>query len=415
MEVFVLNQNGQPLMPCHPAKARILLKEKKALVKTRTPFTIQLTVNTGETKQSITLGVDCGYKHIGLSASTEKRELYASEILLRTDIVDLLSTRRECRRARRNRKTRYRAARFDNRVHSKNKGWLAPSVENRINAHLSRVKAVKAILPITKIVVETAAFDIQKIKNPDIEGSQYQQGDQLGFWNVREYVLWRDGHQCQHCHGKSKDQILNVHHLESRKTGGNTPSNLITLCEICHKAYHEGKIQLKQKRGKSFKAETFMGIMRWAFFERLKAAYSNIEIKNTYGYLTKWKRINNKIAKTHCADAYCIAGNIHAERDDDYYYLQKQTRKHNRQIHKFTIGKNGIRKKNQAPYDVNGFRLYDKVKFNGQECFIFGRRLRGSFDIRTLDGKKLSAGVSYKKLTLLEKRKTYLTERKGGF
>ena len=172
-------------MPCSPVKARLLLKEKKAVVKRRTPFTIQLTQATGETVQPVTLGVKAGSKEIGLSASTDKAELFASSVQLRTDVVDLLSTRRELRHARRNRKTRYRAPRFDNRVHSKNKGWLAPSIENKINTHLPRVAAVQKILPITKIVVETAAFDIQKIKNPDIEGTEYQQGDQLGFWNVR--------------------------------------------------------------------------------------------------------------------------------------------------------------------------------------------------------------------------------------
>ena len=134
-------------MPCSPAKARLLLKEKKAIVKRRTPFTIQLTIATGEAKQPVALGVDSGYKHIGLSATTEKAELYASQVELRQDITDLLSARLALRRSRRSRKTRYRAPRFDNRVASKRKGWLAPSVENRIAAHMSRVEAVMRVLP----------------------------------------------------------------------------------------------------------------------------------------------------------------------------------------------------------------------------------------------------------------------------
>ena len=396
-------------MPCSPAKARLLLKEEKAVVKRRTPFTIQLTQATGETVQPVTLGVKAGSKEIGLSASTDKAELYASSVQLRTDVVDLLSTRRELRHARRNRKTRYRAPRFDNRVHSKNKGWLAPSVENKINAHLSRVAAVRKLLPVTKIVVETAAFDIQKIKNPDIEGTEYQQGDQLGFWNVREYVLFRDGHQCCHCRGKSKDPILNVHHLESHKTGGDAPNNLITLCETCHKAYHAGKIVLKAKREQAFRDAAFMGIMRWTFFNRLKEQCPDLEVKNTYGYLTKNTRIRCGLAKTKTADAFCIAGNLGAKRLGEYLF-QKQTRKHNRQIHKMSILNGGIRKRQQAPYEVNGFRLFDKVRLNGQEAFIFARRSSGSFDVRTLTGQKLSAGVSFKKLRLLEKRRTFLTQ-----
>ena len=396
-------------MPCSPAKARLLLKERKAVVKRRSPFTIQLTQATGETVQPVMLGVKAGSKEIVLSASTNKAELYASSVQLRTDIVDLLSTRRELRRARRHRKTRYRAPRFDNRVHSKNKGWLAPSVENKINAHLSRVEAVRKILPVTKIVVETAAFDIQKIKNPDIEGTEYQQGEQLGFWNVREYILFRDGHQCCHCHGKSKDPILNVHHFESRKTGGDAPNNLITLCETCHKAYHAGKIVLKVKRGQSFRDAAFMGIMRWTFFNRLKAQCPELEVRNTYGYLTKNTRIRCGLAKTKTSDAFCIAGNLGATRLGEYIF-QKQTRKHNRRIHKMSILKGGVRKRQQAPYEVKGFRLFDKVRYGSREAFIFGRRSSGYFDIRLLTGEKVSPAASHKRLQLVERRKTFLTQ-----
>ena len=415
LKVFVLNMRGQPLMPCSPPKARKLLRAGKAVPVRRTPFVIQLTVPTGETKQPITLGVDAGYKHVGLSATTAKEELLASEVELRQDVTGLLSNRLALRRARRNRKTRYRAPRFDNRVRSKHKGWLAPSVENRIQAHISRIEAVCRVLPITKIVIETASFDIQKIKNPEVEGTDYQQGEQLGFWNVREYVLFRDGHVCQACKGRSKDLILNVHHIESRKTGGDAPGNLITLCEACHKAYHAGKLkQFSPRRGASFRAETFMGIMRWTVLNRLRERHPELPVTNTYGYLTKHKRIVAGLPKTHCADAFCIAGVLDAKRRGEYLF-QKQTRRHNRQIHKLTILKGGVRKRHQAPDLVHGFRLFDKVLCKGEVGFIFGRRSSGAFDVRRLNGTKISAGISYKKLSLLEKRKMFLTElRKEG-
>ena len=415
LKVFVLNMRGQPLMPCSPPKARKLLRAGKAVPVRRTPFVIQLTVPTGETKQPITLGVDAGYKHVGLSATTAKEELLASEVELRQDVTGLLSNRLALRRARRNRKTRYRAPRFDNRVRSKHKGWLAPSVENRIQAHISRIEAVCRVLPITKIVIETASFGIQKIKNPEVEGTDYQQGEQLGFRNVREYVLFRDGHVCQACKGRSKDLILNVHHIESRKTGGDAPGNLITLCEACHKAYHAGKLkQFSPRRGASFRAETFMGIMRWTVLNRLRERHPELPVTNTYGYLTKHKRIVAGLPKTHCADAFCIAGVLDAKRRGEYLF-QKQTRRHNRQIHKLTILKGGVRKRHQAPYLVHGFRLFDKVLCKGEVGFIFGRRSSGAFDVRRLDGTKISAGISYKKLSLLEKRKMFLTElRKEG-
>lgn len=392
-------------MPCSTRKARLLLKEKKAKIFKYEPFTIQLNIATGETKQNITLGIDSGYKNVGVSATTEKQELYSAEITLRTDIVDLLSTRRLLRKNRRSRKTRYRKARFLNRV--KNKGWLAPSVENKIETHLRIIKKILNILPISKIIIETAQFDIQKIKNPDIFGIEYQSGKQLDFWNVREYVLFRDNHICQNCKGKTKDKILNIHHIESRKTGGNAPNNLITLCETCHNNYHSGKIELKIKRGKSFKEATFMGIMRWTLYNRLKTIFNNTY--QTYGYLTKNKRIENNFSKSHRVDAYCIAGNLKAKKLN-YYYLGKQVRKNNRQIHKMTINKGGTRKLHQSPYLVKGFRLFDKVKYKNTNCFIFGRRATGSFDIRKLSGEKISAGISFKKLKLLDSRKTIIAE-----
>lgn len=407
MLVYVLNNQGKPLMPCKPQKIRKLLKQNKAKVIKKEPFTIQLLYGSSGYKQNITLGVDTGSKTIGLSATTEKQELFSGKMELRSDIVDLLSTRKQYRKSRRNRKTRYRKARFLNRVKSKNKGWLAPSIENKIQSHFSIIDKIHKILPITKIIVETASFDIQKIKNPNIQSEEYQQGEQLDFWNVREYVLFRDGHKC--CVKGCKDSILNVHHIESRKIGGNAPNNLITICEKHHKQYHDGKIKLNLKRGKSFKDATFMGIMRWTFYNRLKEIYPNV--KMTYGYITKNTRITNNLPKDHNIDAYCIANNLNAKRLNYHYYFKK-VRCHNRQIHKAKILKGGKRKLNQAQYLVKGFRLFDKVQYENKLYYIFGRRNSGFFDIRDLKGNKVNKGsISCKKLKLIESRKSLLCER----
>ena len=410
--VYVLNKDGQPLMPTNRhGKVRHLLQDGKAKIINRCPFTIQLLYSSTNYTQPITLGVDAGSKHIGLSATTESKELYASDVELRNDIVNLLSTRRQNRRSRRSRKTRYRKPKFLNRVSSKKQGWLAPSIRQKIDTHLTVIDKIYKILPITKLVIETTSFDIQKIKNPNIKGSEYQQGEQLDFWNFRSYVLFRDGYACQCCKGKSKDKILNVHHIESRKTGGNAPNNLITLCETCHTGYHKGMVSLPKSihRGMSFRNAAFMGIMRWQLYNELKDKYPDVH--NTYGYITKNTRIENHLPKDHYVDARCISGNPTAK-PLGYVFYQKKVRCHNRQIHKNTILKGGYRKRNQAEYIVKGFRLFDKVLYQGQECFIFGRRSSGSFDIRLLDGTKVSAGISYKKLKLLEKRKSYLIERR---
>lgn len=245
--------------------------------------------------------------------------------------------------------------------------------------------------------------------------SQFQQGEQLDFWNVREYVLFRDGHICQCCKGKSKDPRLNIHHIESRKTGGNAPNNLITLCETCHDNYHSGRIKLPKniKRGMTFRDATFMGIMRWAFYNKVKEIYEplGIPVSLAYGYITKNTRIENNLPKAHCIDARCISGHPKAK-SLGYYYNQKKVRCHNRQVHKATINRGGFRKLNQAPYIVNGFRLFDKIRYNNSEYFIFGRRSSGYFDIRNLSGSKVNNGsVSCKKLKVIEPKKYFLTER----
>ena len=410
--VYVISSNGHPLMPTtRYGKVRRMLKAGLAKVVTRCPFTIKLVKETGCVIQPISLGIDAGSKHIGVSATTEDQVLYESDVELRNDIVDLLSSRRELRRSRRNRKTRYRKARFDNR--RRHDGWLAPSVNEKVNSHLTVVRKVMAILPISKVTVETASFDIQKIKNPTVEGAGYQQGEQLNFWNVREYVLFRDNHTCQCCKGKRKDKVLNVHHIESRKTGGEASNNLITLCETCHTGYHKGTVKLPTniKRGMRFHDATFMSIMRWAFYNKLKEELKpkSIEVRLTYGYITKNIRIENGLLKEHFIDARCISGNPKAKPQEEVFY-QRKVRCHNRQIHKLTILPGGVRKRNQAEYKVKGFRLFDEVSAKGKLWYIHGRRTSGSFVLRTVTGAKLEIAPS--KIRFVTTQQGFITERK---
>jgi Restriction endonuclease len=403
MFVYVLNKDARPLMLTNPRKARKLLKAGKAKVFKRTPFALQLLYGSSGYKQEITLGVDSGFKHMGLSAVTEQAEVFASEVLLREDMVELNSERRQYRRFRRYRKTRYRQPRFLNR--QKPEGWLAPSIQHKLDSHLKAIDQVKRLLPITKIVVEVAAFDLQKIKDPDIEGVGYQQGVQAGFWNVREYVLHRDGHQCQMCKGKSKDAVLNVHHLVSRKTGGDRPDNLITLCGTCHHKHHQGEATLKIKPSAGCKAETFMSTVRWKLIDALPQRGDHVV--HTYGYLTKQSRIHNGIPKSHVNDAFVIAGGNYQSRGS-VHYQQRQVRKQNRKLFK------GERShlKNTAPRWIQGFQRFDKVHILRAECFIFGRRSTGYFDLRILDGTKVHACAKAKELCLLESAQTCLIEKK---
>ncbi|MFT0803194.1 RNA-guided endonuclease IscB [Bacillus swezeyi] len=410
MFVYTLNKQGQPLMPCSPRKARLLIQKQKAKVIKRTPFTIQLLYGSSGYKQTISLGVDAGTKHIGVSATTEQKVLFEADVQLRTDIQKLLATRSQFRRARRSRTTRYREARFLNR--KKSQGWLAPSIQHKVDSHLKVINLVHTILPVKRITVEVAQFDTQLLKNPSIEGEGYQQGEQMGFWNVREYVLFRDKHTCQRCKGKKKDKILNVHHIESRKTGGDSPDNLITLCETCHHEIHKkGLEHAIQRKTKSLRDASQMTVMRWFIFNGLKKQYPHIRL--TYGYITKHIRITNQLEKSHMVDARCISGYPLAK-PNDVIYLLKFVRKNNRQLHKATIIKGGIRKANKAERYVKGFQLFDKVIYEGQECFIFGRRKTGYFDLRLLDGKKIHSSASVKKLKRVEYAHTLLIERREG-
>ena len=407
--VYVINKDGQPLMPTERhGKVRRLLRDKKAKVVRRCPFTIQLLYDTTTIVQEVTLGVDVGSKTVGLSATTKKKVLFEAEVTLRSDIVDLLSTRREMRRGRRNRKTRYRKARFNNR--KKCDGWLAPSIRQKIESHINVIGKIHQMLPIRKVIVEVASFDIQKIKNPNIQGEEYQQGKQLGFWNVREYVLFRDGHVCQCCKGKSKDKILNVHHIESRKTGGDAPNNLVTLCKTCHTKYHKGEISLPKKirRGMKFNDAVFMGIMRWCLYNTLKEIYPDVKV--TYGYITKHTRIQHGLQKTHYVDARCISKNAEAVSDGNVFYMRK-VRCHNRQIHKMTTNKGNYRKLNQSPYILNGYRLFDKVIYNGKIGFVSARRRNGSYRVRDIFWNSLSNGVTFRKLKFVESRQYYLCDK----
>lgn len=416
--VYVLNKYGEPLMPTtRYGKVRRLLRKDLAVVVDYRPFTIQLTYDTQFGVQEVSLGVDAGTKHVGFSATTKKKVLFEAELLLRSDIVEKLSKRSSFRRARRNRKTRYRKPRFLNRTGSKKTGWLAPSVRQKADCHIHWISKICKFLPIKKITVETAQFDTQLLKAreqglPLPHGTDYQKGEQLGFRNVREYVLFRDSHKCQCCKGKSMDSKLQVHHIESRKTGGDAPNNLITLCSECHSKYHRGEIDLPNtvKRGPSLKDAAVIGILRKSVLVQLKELFDDsIPCFETYGYITKHNRAKAGLPKAHTIDARCISGNPVAVSDGHYWIIRK-LRANNRQLHKASILKSGIRKNNQAPREVHGYRLMDSVSYAERPCFLNGRRQSGYFSLSDISGKVLARSVNYKYITLINHNNTNILE-----
>ena len=410
---YIIDRNGKPVMPCKRGnKVRHLLKRGLAKVVKLEPFTVMVLCDVGHCVQAVTLGVDTGSRHIGLSATTEKKELYSVQVELRDDVSELLTARREFRRGRRGRKRNwYRPARWQNRANEEGNAALPPSVKHKADSHIRAIRFVCKILPVRKIVVEVGKFNSQKWKNPEIQGEQYQQGTLANWENLKAYAKYRDGYKCRACgKGKKDGKKLEVHHIIRKADGGtDVPENVVTLCEDCHKAYHRGEMKLKVRRPPLHKGEAHMNAMRNRI---MRECYNfGVIVRFTYGYKTAMARREHGIEKSHSSDAFCIAGNFEAEWNDYNCYLLKFVRRHNRQLHKTTILKGGYRKANQAPKHVFGFRLFDMVSYKGIPCFVFGRRSSGSFDIRTLGGKKISAGVSYKRLKPLTKSTTMLTER----
>jgi RRXRR protein len=217
--VYVLSPERRPLMPCASVVARLLLKEGKAKVVRRTPFTIKLVAQPESTyTQALTLGVDTGSSVIGSAVAEENgKVLYLSEVELRNDIAQMMKARAASRRNRRQRKTRYRKARWLNRRNSIRSGRFSPTMRSKIDAHLREIRFVQSLLPITSMVLETGTFDPHALKHPEVLQNKwlYQKGINYGFANTKAYVLTRDGYTCRHCKGKSRGSTPGgaSHHL----------------------------------------------------------------------------------------------------------------------------------------------------------------------------------------------------------
>ncbi len=215
MKVFVQSQEGKPLMPTTPRRARIWLKEKRARVVRPEPFTIQLRFATNEYVQPATVGVDTGSKVVGLAAITNGAVVLQAEMQLRDDIGEKMRQRRQYRRTRRARKTRYRSARFANR--RRKAGWLPPAIRSKAEATVKAVRFIASLLPVGKVNVEVGSFDTQKMQDPEITGVSYQQGSLQGY-ELREYVLLKWKYQCAYCGAKGIP--LQLEHIVPRSRGG---------------------------------------------------------------------------------------------------------------------------------------------------------------------------------------------------
>jgi cytochrome c553 len=383
--VYVLAPDRVPLMPCSCVIARLLLKEGKAKVKRKEPFTIQLLVQPKTTySQPLTLGVDTGSRTIGSAVADEEgKVVYLSEVTVRNDIATTMKERAKYRRNRRNRKTRYRKARWLNRKNSIKTGRFSPTMRSKIEAHLKEIRFVQSLLPLTKIILETGTFDPHALKNPEVLRHKwlYQKGINYGFANTKAYVLTRDGYTCQQCQGKSKDKRLEVHHIVFRsQNGSDEESNLLTLCKRCHDALHTGEITLKRngKKKGTLKHATQMNSIRLQLLCR-------VEAEETWGFVTKEHRQLAGLPKEHCFDAVMVATRGKAPTFQITMLLAKrclpdgdyQQTKGQRSEQRIETGK------------IAGFRKFDKVRYRGKDYFIKGRMSTGYAILMDLAGKKI--------------------------
>lgn len=401
-----MNMRGDPLMPCTQKKARILLKEGKAVIYKYDPFTIQLTYATGETKQDCHIGIDTGSKHIGMAITSENKVLFKGEIELRQDVKSNIDTKHIYRRSRRNRKTRYRQPRFLNRKRSDK--WLPPSLQNRVDHTFHWIDTFCSLVSDPILHIEVGKFDTAKMINPEINGVDYQHGQTYGFFEERYFVFARDNYTCQCC-GKSKDKILQTHHIIYRSNcGTDRVDNLITVCTDCHtsKNHQKGGIlykwQEQHKKVKQYKEPPFMNAIRKRIFARYPNAHT------TYGSETTPHRKELGLEKTHYNDAITISGITNIKEDPKEWLLIKQFRKKKRSLHEATARKgrkepNCFQKRNSknTPF-YRGFYLNDKVKVfgHGQIGYITGFTSGGAY-VKNVDGEYITIpNKSYKQVSI---------------
>jgi len=407
--VYVISCDGKVLMPCAPVIARLLLKQKKAKCIKRTPFVIKLICSTTNYTQNITLGIDTGSSEIGISAVKDNGDIiYISQVKIRNDISEKMKRRARYRRNRRNRKTRYRPARWLNRKNSIKKDRFSPTMISKINSHLKEIKFVESILPITKIILETATFDTNALKNPVVLNNKwlYQKGINYGFANTRAYVLDRDKYTCQYCKGKSNHKKLETHHIIFRKNGGSdNADNLITLCKTCHDNLHKENIILKGGKIKDkLKYATQMNSIRIQLLKLLPYA------EETFGYITKEHRQFLNLPKEHYMDSIAIAsqGNevnfkintiLFKKCISDGDYQQSK----------------GVRSQQKIPTGkIQGFRKFDKIKYLNLEYFIKGRMTTGYAILMDIHENKINLKPmpKFSKMKRLQSRKSWIVSQK---
>ncbi len=433
--VLVLDTNKKPLTPWKPSMARSLLKAGKAAVYRRYPFTIIWPKKVMDTPTSCQLKIDPGSKTTGLALLLNDSVIWAGELTHRSQqIKDTLLSRRQLRRGRRNRKTRYRQARFLNRTHplppprrgTEGVGWLAPSLEHRVQTTMTWVKRLTRFCPVDSVYQELVRFDTQKLQNPEVSGAEYQQGELYGYEVRPTPVPSREGcrggwgRACVYC--GAENTPLEVEHIAPKSKGGSDRvSNLTLACHACNQAKSNQDIQdflsgnpdlvkriLNQAKA-PLKDAAAVNSTRWKLYNELKT--TGLQIHTGSEGLTKYNRCRLNLLKAHWIDAACVGKTESLNLETNQPLSIKSTGHGSRQM--CGTNKYGFPIRHRSKQQVHkGFKTGDIVKAvvtKGQKIGIYkGRvicRASGSFDISTAKGRV--SGINHKYCQSIHKKDGY--------
>ena len=433
MSVFVLDRSGKPLMPCSEKRARKLLAAGRARVHRLYPFAIRLVDRRVEESdlQPMRLSIDPGSKNSGLALARVESRLdgetgeilapvmhisFLMELVHRgAQIRKDLQSRAALRRGRRSRNLRYRAPRFNNRT--RQLGWLAPSLQHRVDTTVSWVRRLRRLAPITGLAQELVRFDMQAMQAAEeghgIEGVEYQRGTLAGY-EVGEYLLAKWNRTCAYCDAQNvpfeKDHII-----PKARGGSDRVSNLALACGRCNQskgardvreflARQPGRLArlLAQARA-PLRDAAAVNSTRWALFQKLRG--SGLHLETGSGGRTKFNRTRLGIPKTHALDAACV-GEIGDVRRPAQPALQVRCTGRGSRSRTRNDAFGFPRGYLMRSKGVHGFRTGDMVRAtvtHGKKVGVHtGRvavRVTGSFNIQTPAG--VVQGISHKHCQIL--------------
>ena len=420
--VFVIDASKKPLDMCHPAKARKLLRDGKAKIYRKEPFTIILTkIVDKPAENKYRLKIDYGSRYTGLAILKDAKVCWLGQLEHRTNIKELLDKRRGYRKRRRNANLRYRKPRFKYRT--KPKGWLPPSLMSRVDNIRTFITRLIRMLPLGAISYENVKFDTQKMMNPDIHGIEYQQGTLEGY-EIREYLSEKFNHKCCYCGiGQGQGRKFEVEHIIPVSRGGtNRISNLAWSCHVCNQekgsmtAEEYGHPEVQAQAKKPLKDATVVTATRWKVYDLLKSF--NLPVECGTGGLTCYNRTQRNIPKEHYFDACCVGKStpkvLYFCTNIVYIITAIGRGKHCRT----NVDASGFPRGYLARQKIFfGFQTGDNVKAivtKGKKIgTYFGKvlcRKTGSFDIRTKTGRV--QGISHKYFRLIQHSDGYLYARK---